>query len=266
MSFVKTPQEVKDRVKKEQKLIFYEAETASVFWETSFDVVQKLLPKPLKPPQFPLATAFVGQWANTNFTYGYSESALFIRAEYNGEFGNYCLAMHLDGPGKDMGQIYGRELWGFPKKLANIHYKYEGNVITGWSERHDTRNIDLSIKLTGKSNAEDIDQKLQLVDALNPDARAYNFKRFLAPNGKSFDYKPWLTEVITLYRSEVIEVGEANIKLKSSVHDPWAEVEIIRILGGIYSKGTNTMVKGNVLAEVEEEDFMPYTFMNRDWF
>lgn len=266
MSFVKTPQEIKDRVKKEQKLIFYEAETASVFWETSFNVVEKLLPKPLKPPKFPLATAFVGQWAATNFTYGYSESAIFIRAEYDGKFGNYCLAMHLDGPGRDMGQIYGRELWGFPKKLANIYYKYEGNVINGWSERHDTRNIELSIKLTGKPNAEDIDQKLQEVDALNPDARAFNFKRFPAPNGKGFDYKPWLTEVITQYRSEVIEVGEGNIKLKSSVHDPWEEVEIIRILGGVYSKGTNTMVKGKILAQVEEKDFAPYAFINRDWF
>jgi acetoacetate decarboxylase len=266
MSFVKTPQEVKDMIKKEQKLIFYEAETASVFWETSPEVLKKLLPKPLNPPKFPLATAFVGQWTDTNFTYGYLESAIFIRAEYDGKFGNYCLAMHLDGPGKDMGQIYGRELWGFPKKSASIYYKYEGNVINGWSERHGTRNIDLSIKLTGTLNAEDCEEKLQQVDALNPDARAYNFKRFPAPNGKGFDYKPWLTEVITQYRSEVIEVGEASSKLSSSIHDPWAEIEIIRLLGGVYSKGTNTMVKGKILAEVESEEFMPYTFINRDWF
>lgn len=266
MSFVKTPQEVKDRVKKEKKLIFYEAETASVFWETSKEIVQKLLPKPLKAPKFPLATAFVGQWIDTNFTYGYSESAIFIRAEYNGNFGNYCLAMHLDGPGKDMGQIYGRELWGFPKKLANIYYKYEGNVINGWSERHGTRNIDLTIKLDGNLNTENFEQILQSVDALNPDARAYNFKRFPAPNGKGFDYKPWLTEVITQYRSEVVEVGEAKVQLKSSIHDPWAEIDIIRTLGGVYSKGTNTMVKGKILTEVEGEQFLPYTFMNRDWF
>ncbi|MFW9948684.1 MAG: acetoacetate decarboxylase family protein [Candidatus Thorarchaeota archaeon] len=265
-SFVKIPQEAKEMIKKEQKLIFYEAETASVFWETNIDVVKKLLPKPLKAPKFPLATAFVGQWADTNFTYGYSESAIFLRAEFNGKYGNYCLGMHLDGPGKDMGQIYGRELWGFPKKLANIYYKHEGRKIYGWSQRHDTKNIELTIKLTGKPNDQDIDQKMQELDALNPDARAYNFKRFPAPNGKGFDYKPWLTEVITEYRSDIIEVGEANIKLKSSIHDPWAEVEIIRILGGVYSRGTNTMVNGNVLTQVEEEEFLPYTFMNRDWF
>jgi acetoacetate decarboxylase len=63
------------------------------------------------------------------------ESALFLQAEYNGEEGAYCLAMPVTN---DMALILGREVFGYPKKMADIYIKRNGEKVEGWTERHNT--------------------------------------------------------------------------------------------------------------------------------
>ena len=67
---------------------FYDAEMLTVIWETKPEIVKRLLPPPLKPGKMPLAVAFVANYPKTNFGVTYLESALFLRAEFNGEEGN----------------------------------------------------------------------------------------------------------------------------------------------------------------------------------
>ena len=60
------------------------------------------------------------------------------------------------------------------------------------------------------------------------------------------------------------EMGEAELNFEFSNHDPWAEVEIVKILGASYSKGNNTMLPGEVVAEVDQSEFIPHAFMKLD--
>src|SRR5512136_2111901 len=117
MGFVKTFEEIMTNTRATAD--FYDAEMLMVFWETKPEVVAKLLPAPLNPAAIPLAMAFVAWYPSTNFDVTYHESALFVRARYNGEEGNYCLSMPVTS---DIAMAAGREFYGFPKKMADVHF------------------------------------------------------------------------------------------------------------------------------------------------
>ncbi len=59
-------------------------------------------------------------------------------------------------------------------------------------------------------------------------------------------------------------MGEAELILRPSDHDPWCDVEIVRVLGALYTIGDNTMLPGSVVADVDQTEFAPYAFMKLD--
>lgn len=243
---------------------FYDAEMLVVLWETKPDIVARLLPPPLKPAANPIALAFVANYPSTNFDVTYHESALFLRAEFEGEEGSYCLAMPVTS---DIAMAGGRELFGFPKKIANIELNRKGDTFVGWTERRGIRFMEIRAKMTGKPNVEDA-QAMILNAEMNQDgssdAVAYNFKHFPAPEGLGFDYSPRLVKQVTIMRPKEVQIGEAEVLLQPSEYDPWAEVEVVRVLGAIRTVGDNSMKSGTVLAEVDPVEFAPYAFLKWD--
>ena len=63
-----------------------------------------------------------------------------------------------------------------------------------------------------------------------------------------------------------MQFGEAEIIFKPSDYDPWAEVEVVKMLGAIYTRGDNSMLGGKVVAEVGPMEFAPYAFLKIDRF
>lgn len=179
--------------------------------------------------------------------------------------------MHLDGPGKDLAMAGGREFFGFPKKQTKILFNYKGDEFEGYSERNGTRNMDLKVKFTGKFNDKDAPKFIIGSGMMgsgrmkNPDTINYNYKYFPAPDRSGYDYYPRLVQQNTLFRPETIKLGEAKLKLESSVHDPWAELEIVKVLGAIYQEGNNSMASGKVLAEIDPKKFLEYGYLKWDW-
>ena len=264
MGFVKTSEQIIANTP--ATIDFYDAQMLTIFWETKPEIIAKLLPPPLKPAPHPIAYAFVAFYPSTNFGVTYKETALFIRATFNGEEGGYCLAMPVTN---DMAMIGGREVFGFPKKIADIHYKKDGDTVEGWTERGGPRFMEIRAKLTGKFN----DPAMQDVLTANPMAEdgsmtitTYNFKCFPAPEGGGFDYNPRLVKQETLFKPKEMQFGEAEIIFKPSDNDSWAEVEVVKILGALYTRGDNSMVSGKVVAEVKPTEFAPYAFIKRDLY
>jgi acetoacetate decarboxylase len=259
MGFVKTSKEISERYGKSGE--FYDAEVLTVFFETKQEIVERLLPSPLKPTALPVGAAFVANYPKTNFGVTYLESALFLLAQYNGEEGVFCLAMPVTD---DIALILGREVFGYPKKMAEIKLEREGNVVKGWTERHGIRFFEVKAKLTGKFNDAMAQQMIIQSMETNPDVTVYNFKYFPAPEGEGFDYNPRLVKEVITRKPKSIEMGEAELILRPSDHDPWCDVEIVRVLGALYTIGDNTMLPGNVVAEVDQTEFAPYAFMKLD--
>ena len=259
MGFVKTLEEISERYPKNAE--FYNAEVLTVYFETKPEVVERLLPAPLKPAALPVGAAFVANYPETNFGVTYLESALFLLAQHNGEEGAYCLSMPVTN---DIALILGREIFGYPKKMAEIRFEREGNDVRGWTERHGTRFFEVKARLTGKFNDTGVQQMLADGMESNPDILVYNFKYFPAPGRDGFDYNPRLIKEVVERKAKTIEMGEAELILRPSEHDPWVDVEIVRVYGAMYTVGNNTMLPGEVVAEVDQMEFAPYAFMKLD--
>jgi len=258
MGFVKTPEELVKLAHTE--LQFYDAEMLVVMWETRPEIVKRLLPPPLVPAERPIATAFLAHYPKTNFGPSYYEGALFLRATFGGVAGGYCLAMPVTG---DLAMAGGREQFGYPKKLANVSLERSGDAIGGYVERHGVRFFELHCRLTGKTNTEEF-QNIVLSETSDKGTVTYNFKHFPAPEFVGLDYNPRLVRETTILRPAVADWGEAEVTLRHSDHDPWSEVEIVRVLGSVYTVGHNTMLPGEVVAETDAATFQPYGFLKWD--
>ena len=184
-----------------------------------------------------------------------------LMAEFNGEEGAYCLAMPVT---HDIALILGRKIFGYPKKIGSIHLKRNEEDVEGWTERHGVRFLEVRAKLTGKFNDENAQRMMteNLESNLNP--VIYNFKYFPAPARDGFDYNPRLIREVVELRPNSMEIGEGELVLRSSDYDPWGDVEVVRVLGAVYTKGNNTMLPGSVVAEVDQIEFTPYAFMKLD--
>ena len=261
MGFVKSLAEIAAAYT--EKAEFYDAEMLTVFWETKPEIVKRLLPPPLKPSGKPIAFAFVANYPRTNFGVSYLEGALFLRAEFDGEPGAYCLAMPVTN---DMAMAGGREIYGYPKKIAAIELKRDGQDVEGRIERRGVRFFEVRAKLTGEVNADEAEAIMPGLLSENGDSVAvcYNFKHFPAPGADPFDYSPRLIREEVELSPVSIEMGEAEIVMKSSDYDPWTEVEIVKLLGAMYTKGNNAMRPGEVVAEVDPAEFAPYAFLKWD--
>jgi acetoacetate decarboxylase len=196
MGFVKSLPEIMSNMR--QTADFYDAEMLTIFWETKPEIVARLLPPPLQPAKDSIAVAFVANYPRTNFDVTYKESALFLRAVHNGEEGLYCLSMPVTN---DMAMAGGREVFGFPKKIADIHFERDGEAIHGWTERRGVRFMEVRARLNGKFNDGQAQEKI-ISTSIEPDgsikAIAYNVKYFPAPEGAAFDYNPRLVRQETV--------------------------------------------------------------------
>ena len=246
---------------------FTDAEMLNLFWETTPEAIATLLPPPLKPASKPVVAAFIAWYPSTNFSVPYNESAVLIRASYRGEEGWYCLSMPVTD---DMAMAGGREGWGYPKKMADISFSRDDNTVTGYTERHGIKFMQVKARLSGKVNNDNaaLDELLAL--GVNPDGeftdRVYLFKHSHSPVKTGiFDYPPLLVEGHTRFRPKTFTWAETEIELTASEYDPWNEVPVKRMLGGFYTMGNNSMLHGRVLQKVNELEFLPYSFLKYEF-
>jgi acetoacetate decarboxylase len=259
MGFIRSSEEAAGDIWKPGE--FYNAEILTVLFETTPETIRRLLPPPLRPAAIPIGVVIVGNYPRTNFGVAYRESGLFLQAEFKGEEGGYCLAMPVTD---DMALVLGREVFGYPKKIANIHLARKGTEVEGWTERHQVRFLEVRAKLMGKCNDEAVQPLIAQVFQPSSELLQYNFKYFPAPAGGGFDYNPRLIREVLKMKNDRVEFGEATLTLRSSPHDPWGDVDVVRVLGAVYTVGDNVMQLGSVVAEVDAKEFAPYASMKLD--
>ena len=116
-----------------QRPPFYYRNTRSisVAFETDLEAALEALPAPLTLSE--PATAILSFYEYPWTTFGpYNEAILSILVEHKGRPMNYIMhiAVTTEPP-----MLAGREIWGFPKKLAQIEFKNDRDMIYGTLER-----------------------------------------------------------------------------------------------------------------------------------
>jgi acetoacetate decarboxylase len=258
MSFIKATKEERlfDRLDIAE---FYGTETLSIIWETKQDIVEKLLPPPLEPFDTPIARAYVCEFPKTNFGISYHETALMLLCKYKGEVGAYVLAMHVNN---DMGMALGREMFGYPKKMAEIKFKPGRVGASGWGKRRGVKLVEMGSKVMKTiSEEESIEMQIGPFEGQNT---VFVYKHFPAQDASGFDYPPRLIRSPVTYSRKITKVGHGNIKFTPSKYDPWNVVEVVKMVGATYTVGNTAMLKGDVLAEVDTEEFKPYSYLKWD--
>ncbi|WP_336961480.1 acetoacetate decarboxylase [Sphingobium aquiterrae] len=106
---------------------FYDREFVIITYRTDIDALRAVVPEPLEVVDPVVKYEFIRMPDSTGFG-DYTESGQVIPVRFDGREGNYTHAMYLDAAAPIVG---GREIWGFPKKLAKPTLRVEGEVLVG---------------------------------------------------------------------------------------------------------------------------------------
>lgn len=106
---------------------FINREFLIITYETDIELLREVVPKPLEVTE-PLVKFEVIRMPDSTGFGDYTESGQVIPVRFKGKAGSFTYAMYLD----DLPPIAGgREIWGFPKKLAQPRLIVEKETLLG---------------------------------------------------------------------------------------------------------------------------------------
>ncbi|QIB33279.1 acetoacetate decarboxylase [Ancylobacter pratisalsi] len=104
---------------------FFNREYFIITYRTDPAALQKVVPEPLKVTSDIVKYEFIRMPDSTGFG-DYTETGQVIPVEFEGRKGGFVHSMYLDDEAPIAG---GRELWGFPKKLAKPSFHVESDTL-----------------------------------------------------------------------------------------------------------------------------------------
>jgi acetoacetate decarboxylase len=226
---------------------FVNGEMLSVDFLTDPDVVAEVLPPPLEPTERPVISAMVGRW-QSNCVGDFHGGALYVDASHRGKLGRYVLSMWMDN---DIPMIYGRDLFGEPKKLADSQLHRRGQSFSAWVQRGGVRLLELTAELpedAGPSDAEGIN---------------FNFKARPAANGVGLEEDAILTQADFQTAIRVDRRGVGTVTLRGTVHDPVDELTVREVVGASYLE-CDLIGQCHSVASVPADVFLPYHYGRQD--
>ena len=114
---------------------FVNREYMIITYRTDEDALRRVVPAPLEIAEGVVKYEFIRMPDSTGFG-DYTESGQVIPVRFKGQSGGYVHAMYLDDDPPIAG---GRELWGFPKKLASPSLRVERDTLIGTLDFGPTR-------------------------------------------------------------------------------------------------------------------------------
>jgi acetoacetate decarboxylase len=241
MGFVKTPEEIARIEHALSHPRFVNGEMLSVDFLSEPEVVSGVLPPPLEPGAEPLVSAMIGRW-QSNCVGDFYGGAIYVAARHDGIEGRYVLAMWMDG---DIPTIFGRDLFGEPKKLAESRLHRRGEEYTAWLERGGVRLLELHAQLPddlGPSQGEGVN---------------FNFKARPAANGIGLEEDAILTRATFQTIVRKARAGTGALTVRGTVHDPLDELPIVSIVGASFVE-CDLIASCESVATVPADVFLPY--------
>ena len=214
---------------------FVNREYLIITYRTDPEKLRALVPEPLVPDGGIVRYEFIRMPDSTGFG-DYTETGQVIPVTFGGRKGGYSHAMFLnDGP-----PIYGgRELWGFPKKLADPTLHVEIDTVVGTLDYGKVR------VATGSMG-----YKHRAVDpaATKASLTAPNFLLKIIPH---VDGTPRICELVEYYLEDITVkgawAGPAALELHAYALAPVAELPVLEVLSGVHIIADLTLGLGKVI-------------------
>jgi acetoacetate decarboxylase len=246
VGYVKTPHEI-ERIEQQLSAPRWRGEWLSVSYLTDESTHRRLLPPPLRPAAEPIATVTVGRW-QSDLLGDFAGGTLSLAARHGDVEGGYVLVIYMD---VEPPIVFGRDLFGEPKKLGASGLVRDGDHVRAWVERHGVRLIDLRSDLgedRGPSRSE---------------RTTFNFKARTAAHGRGLEEDAILTHTRFDVALQALRTGTGSVTLGSGPHDPVGEVEVLEIRRAAYGED-ESVAHCRAAATVPGEDFLPYHYGRQD--
>lgn len=192
-----------------------------ITYETDLELLKNVVPAPLDVTDPVVKFEFIRMPA-----YGlgdFTESGQVIPVEYNGEKGGYIHTMVLDGPTSVAG---GREIWGFPKRIAQPKLFLDQDALVGTLDYGTLRVAQASMGLK---------QKPLPLDSIKNALEAPTYMLKAIPH---VDGSPRICELIKVkFEGIVVKeawTGPAALQLFHHALIPMADLPIKRIVSAMY--------------------------------
>jgi acetoacetate decarboxylase len=214
---------------------FYNREYIIISYRTDKVALDKVVPEPLQVTEPIVKYEFIRMPDSTGFG-DYTESGQVIPVSYRGQHGSYVHSMYLDDDAPIAG---GREIWGFPKKLATPKIAHEGDVIVG--TLHYGSQLCASASLGYKHQAVD-------VATVKKAMQAPNFLLKIIPH---VDCSPRILELVR-YHLEDIEVkgawsSPAALQLFEHAMADVARLPVLEVVSCLHFVADLTLGMGEVV-------------------
>lgn len=216
---------------------FINREFFIITYETDPEILQAILPPGLELLHPHVKFEFIRMPDSTGFG-DYTESGQIIPVRYKGEEGGFTIAMFLDCEAPIAG---GREIWGYPKKLAKPKLFVEDDVLIG---QLDYGSVRIATATMGYKYHE-ADSKAILKSLEQP--------VFLLKNIPDVDGKPQINQLTRTYMKDFnfkgAWTGPGSLELHPHALAPIADLPVKRIISVSHFITDLTLPYGEVVED-----------------
>ncbi|OLP43377.1 acetoacetate decarboxylase [Rhizobium oryziradicis] len=221
---------------------FIDREYMIVTYRTDMDALRAVVPEPLEIEEPVVKFEFIRMPDSTGFG-DYTESGQVIPVSLNGQKGGYVHAMYLNDDAPIAG---GREIWGFPKKLAEPSLRVEKNAIIG--------TLDVgSIRIATGS----MGFKYRALD-LEPVKQSLGGANFLLKIIPHVDCSPRICELVRYYMTDITVKGAwegpAGLELFNHALAPVSDLPVREVLSAVHILADLTLGLGEVVHDYLASD------------
>ena len=203
----------------------------------------------MEPAGEPLVSVGVGRSGSSNCVGAFASVWFEVRDIYKVIEVNYCFEMPMS---TDVVIIFGRELFGEPKKQGRVSLESDGDVMRGGIERHGVNYLSVEARLV-----EDVPVSGPAL------SDRFHFKFMHSADGRGLEFDPVIVHAHFETKVRALKRGPGKVVFKASHHDPITEIEIVELRGAIYMEG-DVYAKAKRVGTVEAKRFLPYAFQNID--
>jgi len=219
---------------------FVDREYLIITYRTDPEVLARVVPEPLEVPEPLVKYEFIRMPDSTGFG-DYTESGQVVPVIFEGSAGSYVHSMYLNDEAPIAG---GREIWGFPKKLAEPVLRVEKDTLIGTLDMGPVR---IATGTMGYKHRR-----------LDPDAIAASMggPNFLLKIIPHVDCSPRICELVRYFQTDIAIKGAwegpAALELHAHALAPVADLPVREVVSAVHILADLTLGLGEVVHDYLE--------------
>lgn len=214
---------------------FVNREYMIITYRTDMDALRAVVPEPLEITDAIVKYEFIRMPDSTGFG-DYTESGQVIPVSFEGQHGGFVHSMYLDDESPIAG---GREIWGFPKKLATPALRVEKDTLIGTLDMGSVR---VATGTMGYKHCTLSPQKV---------AQSFAAPSFLIKIIPHVDCTPRICELVRYFTTDVTIKGAwsapAALELHRHALAPVADLPVLEVLSATHILTDLTLGLGEVV-------------------